>query len=322
MREKGHRAEGTGDRAAAVIFAVLALALGLAGQAAPLQKAVALAPTTIYLGPDTTSTKVGAVRPGMDFGIQSHTGDFAQVFVGAVGVSGWIPNHGYALLDDAGAAEAVFGAAVGLENQAEETGGERQAALNAANLYMSVYSDFPASARAAEALYRAASIRWQLKLAEEPRRPTPSERQFPDDSGLHRVINKFGKTPWAARAEYDLLVEHFTCGVWVEKPQCVEKEIHTYQGYVKKYPGGPKTAEAAYDALYRAGIAWTLYRAPGAHHDAGKAAQYQRQVADDAATLARLYPATDWAAQAALIAFNVAHNTPLTVPGHTPMGGP
>ncbi|HUX68820.1 MAG TPA: hypothetical protein VMV31_15145 [Terriglobales bacterium] len=305
-----------------MLLGVLALGLGLAGQAVPLRKAVALTSASLYLNPDTTSTQVGAVQPGMGIALQSQVGDFAQVFVGAIGVSGWMPNHNYAPLDDPASAEAIFGAAVGLEIEAEDNGGERRAALDAANLFMTVYTDFPASPRAPEALYRAASIRWQLKMAEEPRRPSPSERQFPDDSEMHRVINKYGKTPWAARAEYDLLVEHFTCGVWVEKPECVEKEIHTYQGYVKKYPGGPKTAEAAYDALYRAGIAWTLYRAPGKHHDAGKAAQYQQQVAEDAATIARLYPASDWAAQAALIAFNVAHGTALKLPGHTPLGGP
>lgn len=304
------------------LWIALLLTTVAGAQATALQKAVVLAPATIYLGPDASSAKVGAVRPGMDIGIQSTSGDFAQIFSGVGGVSGWIPNHGYAKLDDPAAPEAIFGAAVNYENQAEGAAGEGEAATDAARLYYSIYSDFPASARAAEALYRSAEIAWELKMSEEPRRRTPTERLFPDDSALRRAAGKFPNTPWAARAEYQLLVEHFTCGDWVEKPECVEKEIHTYQDYVKKYPHGPMTAEAAYDALYRAAIAWTLYSAPGGHHDEGKAHDYAKQVTDGAEEMARLYPDTDWAAQAALLAFQVDHNTPLTVPSPTPLGGP
>ena len=38
--------------------------------------------------------------------------------------------------------------------------------------------------------------------------------------------------------------------------------------------------------------------------------------------MARLYPSSDWTAQAALLAYNVAQGTPLTVPALTPLGGP
>ncbi|MGH9481614.1 MAG: hypothetical protein ACRD1L_05930 [Terriglobales bacterium] len=304
------------------LWLALALAAALGAQAAPLQKAVSLEPAAIYLGPDATSAKVGALRPGMDIGIQAVSGDFAQIFAGATGISGWIPNQGYARLDDPAAPEVIFGAAVNYENQAEDAAGEQQAANDAARLYFSIYSDFPAAARAAEALYRSAEIPWELKLSQEPRRRSPSERLFPDDSALRRVASKFPGTPWAARAQYQLLVEHFTCGDWVEKPECVEKEFNAYQDYVKKYPVSPVAAQAAYDALYRAAIAWTLYRAPGAHHDDGKARNFARQVSSGADAMARLYPATDWTAQAALLAFKVDHNTPLVLPATTPLGGP
>jgi len=292
---------------------------GLWAQAAALQKAVALAPATIYMSPDTSSAKVGVARPGMDVGIQSTSGDFIQVFTG---VSGWMPNHDVVRLDDPQGDEVLFGAAVGLENLAEESGGERQAALDAARLYMALYSGFPASPRAAEAAYRGAEIRWEVALGEQPKRRTPDERQFPDQTELRRVESKFGTTPWGARAAYQLLITHFTCGDWVEKPQCVGKEIGTYKDYVKKYPTGPMTAEADYDAVYREAIAWTIYRAPGKNHDEGKAGGYAKDVAQDAAAMASKYRATDWAAQAALLAFSVAHNTPIAWPGTTPLGGP
>lgn len=306
---------GLGFSAAFLALAALAPAQG----AVPLHKAVALEPATIYLNPDTSSAPVGAVRPGMEVGIQSSSGNFVQVFTG---VSGWMPNRGLARLDDPAAPEAIFGDAVELESLAENQSGENQAALDAARLYLALYSDFPANPRAAEALYRGADIHWQLKLSEEPVRRTPSERFFPDDSELRRVVSKFPDTPFAARAAYSLLIEHFTCGNWNEKPQCVEKEAHTYQDYVKKYPRGPMSAEAAFDALYREAIAWTLYNSPGTLHDQGKAADFRRQVARDAAALQADFHGTDWAARAAFVAFQVAEGTPLKVPTTPPLGGP
>lgn len=301
------------------LLVVLSAGLGLAQSAVPLQKAVATEAARLYLNPDSGSAQVGQVRPGMEVGIQGTSGDFVQVFSG---VSGWMRNRGLARYDDPQAPEVIFGAAVELERQASSQGGEREAAMDAARLYLSVYNDFPASARAAEALYRGADIQWQVKMGEEPERRTPSERQFPDDSGLRRVISKFPDTPYAARAAYSLLVEHFTCGDWNEKPECVEKEAHTYQDYVKKYPRGPMAAEAAFDALYRQAIAWTLYNAAGKQHDSGKAASYQRDVAASALALQQEYRGTDWAARAANLAFRVAEGTPLTVPAKTPLGGP
>lgn len=304
----------------AALLGLICLACAAAGgQAVPLQKAVAMAAGTIYLSPDPGSAVVGTVQPGMDVGIQQTSGDWVQVFTG---VSGWMRNRGLARLDDPAAPEALFGAAVQLEDAAEDASGERQQALDAARIYLSVYNDFPATPRAVEALYRSADIGWQVKMGEEPKRRNPHERLFPDDSGLRRVVNKYPDTPWAARAAYSLLVERFTCGDWFAKPECVGKEINTYNDYVKRYPQGPMTAEAAYDALYREAIAWTLYTAPGTLHDAGKAADYQRQVAASAATMATAYRGTDWAALAALVAFNVGEGTPMKVPTTTPLGGP
>ena len=56
--------------------------------------------------------------------------------------------------------------------------------------------------------------------------------------------------------------------------------------------------------------------------DAGKAAVLERAVARDAATLRANYPGTDWTAEAALVAYHVAHGVALVVPNVTPLGGP
>ncbi len=304
--------------------ALLALALGAAAsaQAVALQKAIALTATPIYLSPDATSTKVGAVRPGMLLGIQSQAQDFLQIFSGAAGVSGWIPKYGYVRLDNPQAPEVLFGAGAEQEALAESRSNEDQAANDAAQLFLSIDEYFPASARAAEALYRGAEIVWELKLSEEPPHTDPAMRQFPRTELLRRVISKYPKTPWAARAAFHLIVTHFTCGNWFDKPDCIGKEIHQYDNYVKKYPRSPRAAQAAYDAIYRAGIAWTLYRQRTKVGNEEKAEQYQAEVAQRAAAMQAAYPNTDWTARAALEAFTVAQGEPMVLPDRTPLGGP
>jgi outer membrane protein assembly factor BamD (BamD/ComL family) len=297
-------------------------AAGAGAQAVTLEKAIALTAAPIYLSPDTTSTKVGQVRPGMMLGIQRQARDFVQIFSGQLGVSGWIENRGYVRLDNAQAPEVLFGAGAEQEALAESRSNEDQAANDAAQLFLSIYNYFPASARAAEALYRGADIVWELKMSEEPHRSDPSQRQFPSTEGLRRVISKFPKSEWAQRAAFSLIVTHFTCGSWFDKPDCIGKEIHQYDDYVKKYPRSPRAAQAAYDAIYRAGIAWTIYRQNTKVGNQEKADQYQAEVAARAAAMERDYPGTDWTARAALEAFTVAQGEPMALPQRTPLGGP
>ena len=300
-----------------LLFALLAVAA--AAQAVPLQKAVALTAATVYVSPDLHSTPVGSVQPGDAVAIQATDGALDEVFTG---VSGWMLDAGVLRLDTPNAARILFGAAVKLENDAENDSGATPEAQGASHLYLAVYNNFPHSPLAPAALYRGAEIEFQLKLAQMPRHLTPGAAFFPRAHDLQQVESKFPHTPWAARAAYHLLARQFNCGDWTDYPSCAEKGIGVYQDYANKYPSGPYAAEAAYDSLYRAGIAWTLYRAPGKHHNAGKARKYAALVATDAARMQSLYPDSDWTAQAALVAYNVARHTPLTIPGITPLGGP
>ncbi len=312
-----------GGAAAALLLALApAGAAGAGAQATTLRKAIALTAGEITISPDATSAKVGSVQPGMLLGIQSEAKNYLQIFSGAQGVSGWIRKQGYVELDNPKAPEVLFGAAAGLEALAESQANEETAANNAAQLFLSIYEYFPRSARAAEALYRGAAIVWELKLSEEPTHADPSRRQFPSTELLRRVVSKYPKTQWAARAAYHLIVTHFTCGSWFEKPDCIGKEINQYDNYVKKYPESPRAAQAAYDAIYRAGIAWTIYRQRTKVANEQKAEQYQAEVAQRAAAMETDYPNTDWAARAALEAFTVAQGEPLKLPNTQPLGGP
>lgn len=300
-----------------VLLVVLLAGLGAVAQlATPLQKAIVLGSAPVYLSPDLSSAKVGTLHAGEQIGVQSSTGRFTQVFSG---ISGWVSTHDFVLLSSPDAATVIFGAAVQAQQQAKQND---QDPTSAVRLYLSIDNFLPLNPRAAEALYRGAALQWDTKISEEPTRSSPTERLFPDDTLLHRVESKFRGTPWAAQAAFKLLIEHFTCGDWFEKPACIGKEADTYNGYVHKYPQSPDAAHAAFDALYREGIAWTIYSQPGKNLNAGQAADFQRRVAADAVRMERIYPASDWTARATYLAFQVAHNSPLPLPATTPMGGP
>ncbi|MHB8734700.1 MAG: tetratricopeptide repeat protein [Terriglobales bacterium] len=265
-------------------------------------KAVSVRLGKIYLNPDVHSTVVGDLRPGNDVAILEQSHGFAHVFVQA---TGWIPDRGLVLLTDPNGAEVVFGAAAALERRAESTGGGAAIARDAGRLYYRIYDDFPASPRAGEALYRAADIGWQLDVRDLPVATDPSERRFPDTDLLRRVESKFSGTEWAARAAYTLLVTHFTCGEWLQKPKCVDKEADVYRDYLKKYPASPLYAQALYDLTYREAAGASVWAAEGPHRDQGKAAARREAALADAAVLRQRFPNTDWSAQAALLTYQL-----------------
>lgn len=304
-----HRPRGAPSAPGAAVAAAMVLVAAslLAAQAPAVPtpespvRAIAVEPAVLRVDPDPSSAVVGQVLPGQNVALLNLAHGFAQVFVMR---SGWMLDKGLVRLTQPGGGEILFGAASQFEQRAEDASGQRVAAQNAARLYYSVYDNFPFSPLAGEALFRAAEIRWQLGLNDMPVVADPSQRRFPDDSLLKRVRSKYPGTPWAARADFLLLQEKLTCGIWDSKPSCIGKEIDHYRDYLKKYPRGPRSAEAAYDIVYRDGAAWSLYRA-GDHADAGKAAHYRAAAIADAAAVQRDFPGTDWAAQAALIAFKI-----------------
>lgn len=295
-------------------FLLFALAVLLSLAPAPLRadttppKAISLREGKLFLKPDTSSAVVGEVRPGDLVAIFERSPGFARVFVHA---SGWMVDQGLLPLANPKAPEVLLGAAAQLQSQAESYSGQTQTAKDAARLFFQVYEYFPQSPQAAEALYRAADIRWQLDMADLPISSDPSSREFPDDHWLNKVKGKYPHTPWAARAAFVLLVKHFTCGDWTEKPNCIDKEIGTYRDYLHDYSDSPMAAEAMYQIVYRDAAAWSLYSAPGSGHDAGKATQFASRTQQDAAAIASRYPGTDWTARAQFLAFEVNQGVPV-----------
>src|SRR3981081_4927902 len=97
----------------------------------------------------------------------------------------------------------IFGEAADSEDQASRRRGRRDAAQDAMRLYYRVYDLFPTSPLAAEGLYRAADIRWQMERSDVMTRPSAREKDAymrgqMDEEWMKLVMKKFGGTKWAA----------------------------------------------------------------------------------------------------------------------------
>src|SRR5215472_7160763 len=125
----------------------------------------------------------------------------------------------------------------------------------AMRLYYRVYDLFPNSPLAAEGLYRAADIRWQIERSDVLTRPSAREREAYmrgqiDEEWMKLVIKKFPGTKWADLAAFHML-ENKLCGDWQGASKCPEKESELYEKYVKEHPQSPSNPEALYDAAWR-----------------------------------------------------------------------
>src|ERR1700731_2876375 len=169
-------------------------------------------------------------------------------------ISGWLPAKPLVTASTANGDEIVFGQAVDSERQAEERGGRKGAAEDALHLYSRVPELFPGSPLAAEAMWRAADIRWQLAKSDFVR----SGKAF-DDKYLKEVIAKYPQSKQAELAAYDLL-EGQMCPEWRGMAECPTKESALFEQYAHEHPQSPKAAEALYNAAWRqAGLA-DIYR--------------------------------------------------------------
>ena len=77
-----------------------------------------------------------------------------------------------------------------------------------------------------------------------------------------RILKNYPDSPFAARAAFTLL-DNKLCGDWQGLPKCPEMETQLYLKYADRYPGGPKSAEALYNAAYRQGAVVGLERTRG-----------------------------------------------------------
>lgn len=296
-------------------------------------QATLLHTANVYVMADASTPPVITVSPGHEIVVLSHNGPWVNVFANTDAKedidpdskpefedpannpdpsSGWIRDKGIVGPTTPNGDALIFGAAAEYEAQASAPHPPKDAAAAAHLLYKRVGDYFPDSPLAAEAAFRSADIRWQLDKVDISTLPSAHEqdaylRPHLYEGELRRVMKMYSGTDFEARAAFDLLDDKL-CGDWLGLPKCPEMEADLYLKYADRYRGGPKSAEALYDAAYRQGALVTMYTVDEQKKHADDAAKHCQQIADE---LAHDYPKTDWAARAATVAFRVKQGIPV-----------
>lgn len=226
-------------------------------------------------------------------------------------VTGWVPAAAVVTAATQDGDRIIFGEAADSEDQASSRRGRRDAAQDAMQLYYRVYDLMPTSPLAAEALYRAADIRWQIERSDVMTRPSAREResymrgQMKED-WMKQVIKKYPGTKWADWAEFRL-IENKLCGDWQGLAKCPDKEAELYESYVKEHPQSPAAAEALYDAAWRRAALIDIYRV---EPNQKKSAESREQALKLAEKLVSQYPQGDWAVRAQRLIFYIQQGIP------------
>ena len=283
----------------------------------------------IYLAPDTSSNKLGQVERGRELILLdksrnwlhveamlglSHNPDPAFVLEEedeGKTISGWILDSGIVWASTPSGDRILFGAAVDSEDEASLRHGRRGAAQDALRLYKRVYDIFPSSGLAAEALYRAADIKWQIDKADMQSRPSAREkeaylRQGMDEEGMRLVMKKFPDSKWAQLAAFHLL-DNKLCGDWQGSSKCPDKEAEMYEKYAKEHPESPAAPEALYNAASRRAALIEIYKT---EEQSKKSEQAKNQAISLAQHLVSQYPQSDWSSRGQTLLFLVQQGVP------------
>jgi outer membrane protein assembly factor BamD (BamD/ComL family) len=292
--------------AAMLLLAVTASADAVRG--APIRVA------TIYLSPDSSSTKMGELDRGREVIILETSRDWLHVEANMTEektITGWIEGKYVVQPSTTGGDKVLFGEAVDSEDQASRSHGRRGAAQDAMRLYYAVAEYFPTSTFAGEAMYRSADIRWQIEKVDVMSRPSAKEqdaflREGMEEKYMKEVVKKFPGTKWADMAAFHL-IENKVCGDWQGMSKCPEKEAEIYEKYASEHPQSPNTAEAMYDAAYRWSALIEIYKT---EDQAKKSDQARTRASATAQKVASQFAQTDWGARGQRLLFYIEHGVP------------
>ncbi len=289
-------------------------------------RATVLHNASVYAAADSADPPIASVAPGHEVVVNQRSGPWLSVFANtdekeqdpdqkpeftdpntqAQPSSGWIRDKGVVGPKTPGGDVVIFGTAADLEAQAAEPHGPKGAAESASLLYRRVWEYYPESSLAPEAAFRSADIRWQMEKADNSTLPSAHEQDAflrPQiyEGQLKRVMKSYPGNPAAARAAFDLL-DNKLCGDWQGLPKCPEMETNLYVRYADRYPGGPKSPEALFNAAYRQGALVTMYLVDDDRKRSAQAAGNCGALAD---RLLKEYPQSDFAQRAQSVAFRV-----------------
>ena len=163
----------------------------LVSSAVATERGIMLREGIIYISPDTSSAKLSNIGRGREVAVLDRTPGWVHV-VGTVDVTtnielgeeeqndrnitGWIIDKGVITTTTTDGDKILFGEAFDSEMEASRRGGRRGAAQDAMRLYARIAEYFPVGPLAAESLYRAADIRWQIEAEDAATRPSAKQR--------------------------------------------------------------------------------------------------------------------------------------------------
>ncbi len=282
---------------------------------------------TIRVGPSADSAKLGDVARGRELVILESSHDWVHVEAillpprhdeGATeeeeegkAVTGWVSGKAFVSATMQDGDRVIFGEAVDSEDQASGRRGRRDAAQDALRLYYRLYDLMPASPLAAQALYRAADIRWQIERADVMTRPSARERQAymrgqMQEDWMKLVIKKYPGTKWADLAAFRM-IDNKLCGEWEGLTKCPDKEADIYESYAKDHPQSPAAPEALYDAAWRRSVLIEMYKI---EPNQKKSAESRDRAVELAQKIMSQYGQSDWALRAQRLIFYIQQGIP------------
>ncbi|HZC22452.1 MAG TPA: hypothetical protein VE866_03870, partial [Candidatus Binatia bacterium] len=296
-----------------IFLAALTLAaLFSTAAAAQAQRGTLVHEETIRVSPSADTVKLGQAGRGYELVVIDASRDWTHVEAiireprkgeddeddedaDTKTITGWVQNKALVTVSTQDGDKIVFGEAANSEDEASRRRGRRDAAQDAMRLYYRVYDLFPTSPIAAEGLYRAADIRWQMERADVMTRPSAREREAYmrgqiNEDWMKLVMKKYPGTKWADLAAFHL-IENKLCGDWQAASKCPEKESEMYEKYVKDHSQSPAAAEALYDAAWRQSALIEIYKTEA---NLKKSAEAKSRALDLAQKIVSQYGQSDW----------------------------
>jgi hypothetical protein len=303
--------------------AILALTALASAQA---QRGTLVHEETIRVAPAADAAKLGDAARGHELVIIETSRDWTHVEAiireprkddddgpGAEGktITGWVPNKALVNQTMQDGDKIVFGEAAASEDEASRRRGRRDAAQDALRLYYRVYDLFPASPLAAEALYRAADIRWQVERSDVLTRPSARERDAYmrgqiDEQWMKQVVKKFPGTKWADLAAFHF-IENKLCGDWQGASKCPDREADMYEKYAKEHEQSPAAPEALFNAAWRRSALIEIYKTEASQK---KSEEAKIRALELAQKIVSQYGQSDWALRARSLIFYIQQGIP------------
>jgi len=294
---------------------------------AQAQRATLVHEETLRVSPSSDAAKLGQAARGHELIILDTSRDWVHVQAilrearneegltdeeaEAKTISGWILAKGMVSATTQDGDKVIFGEAADSEDQASRRRGRRDAAQDAMRLYYRLYDLMPTSPLAAEALYRAADIRWQIERSDVMTRPSAHEREAymrgqMNEEWMKLVNKKYPGTKWAELASFRM-IDNKLCGDWEGMSKCPDKEADIYEKYANEHPQSPVAPEALYNAAWRRSAMIEIYKT---EPNQKKSAESKESAQALAQKIVSQYGQSDWALRARRLIFYVQQEIP------------